>query len=162
MICEALLFISAVFLYCKSMYQCFHIRTDGEYEETDNDTESQKDIVISPDNMYFYIRIRNTLIDGILPLYTYKECIIPVSSILKKQETSNSNEECPICLESLITVDVKNNNDLQTICELPCQHCYCESCIMPWIKKSPKCPLCNQHMVYVWLKKNHLQIQETD
>jgi len=53
------------------------------------------------------------------------------------------NGECPICMDSLTPFDEnKISPDEYNVCQLPCGHCFHESCIKTWLKREPRCPLC--------------------
>lgn len=144
MICEALLFVSAVFLYFKSIYQCFHHRPIDEDVLAQEAPSEHESMTLVSDKTFFYIRVRK---DGIPPLFSYDEFIIPMNAILSETNLSTQNEDCPVCLEPL--------KDALPIRELPCKHCYCETCILQWIKKSPRCPLCNQHVIQQWFQNRN-------
>ena len=64
---------------------------------------------------------------------------LPNSRILNSKSTfiDLDNKTCVICLEEL--------NKKQLI-ELECKHAFHESCIMNWLKRSIKCPLCNRKL----------------
>lgn len=179
MICEAILFLSAVYVYGLSVYQCFTGRNRNSNEEDEIDTEvtSKNYEIVSFDNMYIVIRVRMPIQDNdfvfttedvIVPLCEIREYTIPLHTIVSSYNYTNRsicrdkdkdpeygsccpslNEDCPICMEPFQEV----SGDIRT---LPCKHSYCNKCIIEWLHKSLKCPLCNQHIVKTWfaLKNN--------
>ena len=54
---------------------------------------------------------------------------------------------CPICL------DVKTGKVLTT----PCDHLFCEGCIIPYLFKSKKCPICSQNISFETLQ--HVKVE---
>ena len=56
-----------------------------------------------------------------------RECKFESISVMKSIE---SNDECPICLESGCNV------------ELPCTHKFHNKCIIKWFEEARTCPIC--------------------
>lgn len=50
------------------------------------------------------------------------------------------NEECSMCLESLIL----SPDEEGLICQLPCGHCFHDECIRTWLNRQQRCPLCKK------------------
>ena len=102
---------------------------------------------------YFTTQLRDHFdeIQDIIPDDTNKEIIILKNitgdtickiSVEKKEEEKekeknqiDDNIKCPICLEQI------KHNDCALVTN--CGHCYHRNCIGEWLKKSPKCPVCN-------------------
>lgn len=172
MICETLLFLSALFIYGKSIYSCLRPTRNVEEPELnrlpmenniDEDEyvfqtiSSENNLLNSNSNLndttFLIIRINRPLPYGFVSsLFECNEVMIPVNKIVepcKKEDLCNitKNDECPICLDNLFDTDA-------TICKLPCNHSYCQPCIYSWLKTSPKCPLCNQNSIQLWYKKH--------
>ena len=102
---------------------------------------------------YFTTQLRDHFdeIQDIIPDDTNKEVIILKNitgdtickiSVEKKEEEKekeksqiDDNIKCPICLEQI------KHNDCALVTN--CGHCYHRNCIGEWLKKSPKCPVCN-------------------
>lgn len=158
MICEALLFVSAIYLYIKSIKDCFPQRNvrHGENEESDDDihidnTSSRRTLEfklihenIHLKDAHFLVRMRTRQLTGFaIPLYIYDEYLIPINEVLPVGEKKGTEEDCSICLEPF--------QEIKPIRTLPCGHSYCESCILAWLKTSTKCPLCNQNCVELWM-----------
>jgi len=74
-----------------------------------------------------------------------------------KQENIVFREQCAICLEP----QQKNPAML-----LPCYHSFCGDCIVCWLQRSSKCPLCKNtatHIIYdVKSEKNYRMVKLTD
>lgn len=58
--------------------------------------------------------------------------------IVSNNEEEEEEEVCSICL------DFFQQN--QRLLELPCEHKYHESCIVPWLENNDKCPLCRDNV----------------
>jgi hypothetical protein len=58
------------------------------------------------------------------------------------------NGDCPICMDPLTPFDENKISPdeykvfEEYVCQLPCGHCFHESCIKTWLKREPRCPLC--------------------
>jgi hypothetical protein len=52
---------------------------------------------------------------------------------------SNNSEECAICYEPL---------DFNTVVATPCAHLFCDTCVIPHIKRTDSCPLCRTYCTY--------------
>ena len=63
---------------------------------------------------------------------------VSYSSTDKDELVLAEDDICPICQENLI--ETTNKNIKVTI--LACTHTYCETCILKWLLKSKKCPIC--------------------
>lgn len=66
-----------------------------------------------------------------------------VSSNCTKIE--NPRDICPICQETF-------DNIQGSVRKLKCEHLYCESCIIRWLAKHKKCPVCNIDLEDTFLK----------
>lgn len=59
---------------------------------------------------------------------------------LKSRLVTSNDEKCAICL-------LPNENlDGQTYLNLPCNHEFHDTCILPWLEKTNSCPMCRQEM----------------
>jgi len=61
-----------------------------------------------------------------------------LSKLLRIKYTANLPvDSCIICME--------NYRENETVVEMPCdkRHCFHENCIMTWLEKANKCPMCN-------------------
>lgn len=61
-----------------------------------------------------------------------------ISNVIK-EDISDSNLRCPVCLEVLVDVD-SNIGISKTVCE----HFFCKPCITKWLQENRNCPLCNR------------------
>ena len=150
MICEALLFVSAIYLYIKSIKDCFPQRNlrNSENEESDDDihidnTSSRRTLEfklihenIHLKDAHFLVRMRTRQLNGFaIPLYIYDEYLIPINEVLPVGEKKSTEEDCSICLEPLETIRYRR----KTLCG----HTFCSECLHEWIRKKPTCPMCN-------------------
>jgi len=71
-------------------------------------------------------------------------------SLLKKFPSTTTNipsalttESCVVCQDTLLTSD-QDKQDKQDVelCQMPCQHVFHSSCLLPWLKRSNTCPTC--------------------
>lgn len=53
----------------------------------------------------------------------------------------DSNEECPICYESMNELNDDNN-----IVKILCNHKFCKKCISEWLNTNDYCPMCKKNM----------------
>lgn len=61
----------------------------------------------------------------------------PVPPVLQRPQIQcDFNEECPICMNSLMTTYEG------IICQLPCGHCFHDECVRLWLNTKLRCPLC--------------------
>ena len=58
---------------------------------------------------------------------------------LKKYWHKNPPEECTICLESV---------DFSKAVATPCGHIFCDTCLIPHIRRKESCPNCREHCSY--------------
>lgn len=58
---------------------------------------------------------------------------------LKKYWQKNPPEECTICLESV---------DFSKAVATPCGHIFCDTCLIPHIRRKESCPNCREHCSY--------------
>ena len=63
---------------------------------------------------------------------------VSYSSTDKDELVLAEDDICPICQENLIETTHKNIK----VSILACTHTYCETCILKWLLKSKKCPIC--------------------
>lgn len=63
---------------------------------------------------------------------------VSYSSTDKDELVLAEDDICPICQENLIETTSKNIK----VTILACTHTYCETCILKWLLKSKKCPIC--------------------
>jgi len=85
------------------------------------------------------------------------EAIKKVKNKIKKIRRKNKKKKL---LKKLFIKEIKNeiNNDICVICQdnlkkqkcskLYCNHQYHSECIIKWIMIKPKCPLCNDYLMY--------------
>ena len=59
-----------------------------------------------------------------------------IDAIYKKKSTSSNT--CNICLCDYIEGDTSTH--------LPCGHKFHKECILPWLKKNNKCPICREQL----------------
>ena len=55
-----------------------------------------------------------------------------------KKSAASTGVACAICHRDEDEIDKDQRTELQ-----PCNHAYCTPCIVTWLKKNKKCPLCN-------------------
>lgn len=70
---------------------------------------------------------------SIIGLYLYS---VNLDEVAPLTEHRYQKENCPICFE-----------DVERIRTTRCRHRFCDGCLSHWIKKSTRCPLCNQDMI---------------
>ena len=63
-----------------------------------------------------------------------------VSTIIPRHEVS-ADDICAICLDNM-NETLNKSNDAH-VRKLICGHKYCDECILQWLAKSKKCPVCN-------------------
>ena len=59
---------------------------------------------------------------------------------------------CPICLDNLNNVHLKNNNNKSI--KLLCNHIFCYNCIKIWLNKNITCPICKEDLEKKLLENN--------
>lgn len=73
--------------------------------------------------------------------------ISQVSDIVEKH-TNDNEEMCSICLEKFDVI-IADKKDLR---KLKCTHTFCDECILKWLKKHKKCPLCQTDLEDTYIK----------
>lgn len=153
MICNIIIFLASVCIYCYSIASAFYNRS---YR---NDNNNDMNIRFASNFEIDTISYPGSMIIRFPPhrwnhLYGYDEYEVPTwheivvhhNDFFKNKSEKYREDtqiDCPICLEKII-------NGKMTLCN----HIYCSDCIMRWLSRSLKCPMCNQDMFYLWKMKS--------
>lgn len=57
---------------------------------------------------------------------------------LPEETIDDEGKQCPVCL--------KTHEIGEIVKKLPCQHCFHNTCIIPWLIKTNSCPLCRYEL----------------
>lgn len=92
---------------------------------------------------------------------------LPTVSLVTPQlrsEHPHLNNPCAVCQESLVpgdrptsaasspvsrgppSVDGSSEAQSSEVIILPCEHCYHKTCLVPWLERSQKCPVCRRNV----------------
>ncbi|XP_014664372.1 PREDICTED: E3 ubiquitin-protein ligase RNF115-like [Priapulus caudatus] len=75
-------------------------------------------------------------IDGVGPAPAPADAIVNLPSVSITQEQVDAAAQCSVCFEDF-RLD-------EAVKKLPCEHCFHEECIVPWLKLHGTCPICRK------------------
>jgi|APGre2960657404_1045060.scaffolds.fasta_scaffold70793_2 hypothetical protein len=143
MICEAIIFGLSAYLYIHSVYDCFF----GGRRRLENSSSENENEFISHYPQTLIVKRRKSD-ESLEVLY------IPIADLLPKIDTSSIKELtteiecCSICLET--------NDVVHEVRRTHCGHSFCSNCILEWMKRSPRCPLCNSDLITEYCRISQL------
>jgi len=70
--------------------------------------------------------------------------VLPITKMIKSFTIPEIKITCCICL------DIKEHEQL---CQLNCQHIYCQLCIEKYITNHTTCPLCREDITHIYIQK---------
>ena len=104
-------------LYAHLRYKCKEVR-------------ARRQVLVVPTMPPFVIRpITAAVKKPLLPKAGVPECILKIS---------NPQDPCSICLGELGTKNIQ---------QLPCQHLFHNTCLLPWLIQQPSCPMCRANII---------------
>jgi len=88
--------------------------------------------------------------------FIYKKACF--NAFKKWKDSINKNEECPICLNNISSLDKITTK---------CNHIYCKTCLKSWLEEKDSCPIC-RHTIskqtihkFINIPINTIRIYET-